>query len=138
MLLLNPRSVTFAGKVWEDVSAVVIDRAAVRAVKEWSDLGPHVVLADVPEQLVTLRIIQRVAREDVGAPAPGETGGLAFHTAPAGGDTPRRRFTAQCVVTDVTHEPSLKNGAVRTIRLIAISPDGAAEPITIEDAAGIE
>lgn len=137
MLLLNPRSVTFAGTVWEDVSAVVIDRAAARAVKEWSDLGPHVVLADVPEQLVTLRVVQRVARDDVGTPVPGESGELVLHTAPAGSDTPRRRLTAGCVVTDVSHEVSLKNGAVRTIKLIAVSPDGPTDPITIEDAGGI-
>lgn len=137
MLLLSPRTVTFAGTTWEDVSAVVIDRAAARAVKEWSDLGPHVVLADVPEQLVTLRVIQSVARDDVGAPVPSETGELVFHTAPAGADTPRRKIAAQCVVTDVTHELSLKNGAVRTVRLIAVSPDGAADPVTIEDADGI-
>ena len=137
MLLLNPRAVSFAGVAWEDVSAVVIDRSAGRAVREWSDLGPHVVLADVPEQVVTVRVVQQVARDDVGSPVPGVSGDLVFHTAPAGGDTPRKKVSAQCVVTDVTHELSLKNGAVRTVKLIAVSGDGSADPVTIEDADGI-
>lgn len=137
MLLLNPRSVSFGGLVWEDVSAIVIDRAAARSVKDWSDLGPHVVLADVPEQVVTVRVVQQVTRDDVGTPVPSEAGELVFHTAPAGSDTPRKRVRARCVVTDVTHELSLKNGAVRTVKLLALSSDGAADPVTIEDADGI-
>ena len=137
MLLLNPRSVVFAGAVWEDVSAIVIDRAAARVIKEWSDLGPHVVLADVPEQVVTVRVVQQVARDDVGAPLPGDSGGLVFHTAPAGGDTPRKKVSAQCVIADVTHELSLKNGAVRTVKLVAVSTDGSADPVTVEDAEGV-
>jgi hypothetical protein len=137
MLLLNPRSVSFGGAVWEDVSAVVIDRAAARAIKEWSDTGPHLVLADVPEQLVTVRVVQQVARDDVGVPVPGEAGELVFHTAPSGSDSPRKRVRAQCVVMDVTHELSLKNGAVRTVKLLAVSSDGATDPITIEEADGI-
>lgn len=137
MLLLNPRSVSFGGAVWEDVSAVVIDRAAARAIKEWSDTGPYLVLADVPEQVVTVRVVQQVARDDVGVPVPGEAGELVFHTSPSGADSPRKRVRAQCVVMDVTHELSLKNGAVRTVKLLAVSGDGAADPVTIEDADGI-
>lgn len=137
MLLLNPRTVSFGGVEWEEVSAVVIDRSAGRAVKEWSDLGPHVVLADVPEQVVTVRVVQQVARGEVGSPTPSESGELVFHTAPAGGDAPRKKVSARCVVTDVTHELSLKNGAVRTVKLIALSSDGAADPVTLEDADGI-
>ena len=137
MLLLNPREVSFGGVVWEDVSAVVVDRAASRAVKEWSDLGPQVVLADVPEQVVTVRVVQQVARDDVGTPKPGEAGELVFQTSPAGADTPRKRVRAACVVMDVTHELSVKNGAVRTVKLIAVSIDGAADPVVIEDADGI-
>lgn len=138
MLLLNPRQVSFAGTLWEDVAAVVIDRSAERTVLEWSDLGPHAVLADVPEQRVSLRVVQQVTRDDLAAPRPGDAGELAFCTAPAGADTPRRRLRAQCVILDVSHELSLKNGALRTIRLAAVSADGDADPITTEPADGIE
>lgn len=137
MLILNPREVTFGGEVWEDVSAVVVDRQARRAVTEWSDLGPQVVLADAPEQLVTVRVVQQVARDDVGSPVPGASEALTFCTSPAGGDTPRRRVVAQCVVMDVTHELSVKNGAVRTVKLVAVSGDGVADPVTIEEADGV-
>ena len=137
MLILNPRVVRFGGRVWEDVSAVVVDRQATRAVTEWSDLGPHAVLVDAPEQTVTVRVVQQVARDDVGTPVPGELAELSFFTAPAGGDTPRWRVGALCVVTAATHELSLKNGAVRTVRLVALSSDGAADPVTLEDAGGV-
>lgn len=138
MLILSPRTVRFGGAEWEDVAAVIIDRQAKRAVTEWSDLGPHTVLADAPEQLVTVRVVQQVARDDVGTPVPGESAELAFAIAPAGGDSPRRRVRAECVVTDVTHELSLKSGAVRTVKLVAVSSDGATDPVTVEDADGMD
>ncbi len=137
MLLLNPREVSFGGEVWEDVSVVVVDRSASRAVKEWSDLGPQVVLADAPEQLVTVRVVQHVARDDIGSPKPGETGELVFHTSPSGTDSPRKRVLVACVVMDVMHELSLKNGAVRTVKLVAVSSDGVVDPVVVEDADGI-
>jgi hypothetical protein len=137
VLLLNPRTVSFGGEVWEDVSAVVVDRSAKRAVTDWSDLGPHVVLADAPEQLVAVRVVQHVSRDDVGSPKPSEAGELVFHTSPSGSDSPRKRVKALCVVMDVTHELSLKNGAVRTVKLVAVSSDGVVDPVTIEDADGI-
>ena len=136
--MLNPRAVRFGETVWEDVSAVVVDRQARRTVTEWSDLGPQVVLVDAPEQLVTVRVVQQVARDDIGTPVPGDSGELRFATAPNGGDTPRRRVVAQCVVTDVTHELSIRNGAVRTVKLVAVSSDGVADPVSIEDAVGID
>ena len=136
--MLNPRAVRFGETVWEDVSAVVVDRQARRTVTEWSDLGPQVVLVDAPEQLVTVRVVQQVARDDIGTPVPGDSGELTFATAPTGGDTPRRRVVAQCVVTDVTHELSIRNGAVRTVKLVAVSSDGVADPVSVEDAVGID
>lgn len=137
MLLVNPRRVTFAGVLWDDVAAIIIDRAAKRAAVEWSDFGPHPVFADVPEQQVTIRVLQHVARDDVGLPRPGDEGVLTFHTSPAGADMPRTRVSAACVALDVTHELSLRNGALRTIKLVALSPDGAADPITTEPADGV-
>jgi len=137
MLLLNPRKVTFAGLLWDDVAAVTIDRSAKRTALEWSDLGPHAVLADVPEQMVRIRVVQHVARDDIGMPRPSDEGELIFHTSPAGADSPRRRIRAQCVILDVTHELSLKHGALRTITLVALSTDGAADPITTEPADGV-
>lgn len=136
MLVLNPRRVTFAGQTWSEVAAVVIDRQSKRTLTEWSDLGPHAVFADAPEQLVTVRVVQKATTDDLHAPTPGDAGELSFAASPSGADSPRRRLRAQCVVTEVTHELSLTAGAVRTLRLVALSPDGAADPITTEPADG--
>lgn len=133
MLLLNPRMVRFGAEMWQDVSAVVIDRSAARQVVEWSDDGPHVVLADVPEQKVTVRVVQDVASDDVDAPTPGEQGELRFYTSPTAAEGGRRRVSTEAVVLSVTHELSLKKGAVRTVTLVAVSADGATDPISITD-----
>jgi hypothetical protein len=134
MLLLNPRRVRFGNEAWEDVTALVVDRRAARTVVEWSDEGPYAVLADVPRQRVTLRVVQQIAREDIGAPRPGQEGLLVAYTSPTGSEGGRRRVRCQAVVTAVSHELSLSRGAVRTVDLVAVSGSGAADPIMVEDA----
>lgn len=133
MLLLNPRLVTFNTVRWDDIALVAIDRAAGREVVEWSDLGPHVVLADVPEQRIEIRIIQELTRDDITIPHPGDAGELVLHTSPASTDAGRKEISARAVILRVQHELSLKRGATRTITLIAISPDGADDPFSITD-----
>lgn len=131
MLLLNPRVVKFAGAVWEGVVSVAVDRAAHRTVEEWSDAGPYATLADVPEQRVRITVVQELTRGDVGAPRPGESGTLAFHTSPGAADTGRKRIAATAVVLSVAHELSLRKGALRTVVFAAVSSDGAADPISV-------
>jgi len=138
MLVLNPREVRFDSETLEDVTSVTIDRRAARSVVEWSDLGAHAVFADVPEQRVEIRIVQELARGDLGGLAPGDAGVLRFHTAPTGGHAGRRRVEATVVVTGVGHELSRRRGAVRTIACVAVSADGASDPVSIEDAEGGE
>lgn len=138
MLVLNPRQVTFDGERWEDVTAVSIDREAAREVVEWGDLGPHVVLADAPEQRVTVKVTQQVVRDDIDSPRPGDAGELSFHTSPAGTDAGRRRVRASVVVVRCAHEVGQKAGAVRVVEMVAVSSDGAADPIVVEDATGGE
>ena len=135
MLLLNPRVVKFGDAVWDNVAAVAIDRRAHKTVEEWSDEGPYATVADVPEQRVRMTVVQELTREDVGGPRPGESALLSLCTS-AGADSGRKRVAATCVVLDVSHEVSIKKGAVRTITLAAVSTDGAADPITISDADG--
>jgi hypothetical protein len=134
MLILNPRLVAFGSQSWPDIAAIAIDRAAHRTVEDWSDLGPYAVLADVPEQKVRISITQEVARDDVHVPRPGESGTLSFCTSPTASDAGRRRFTCTAVILDVRHDLSLRKGALRTITLGAISPDGSTDPITATDA----
>jgi len=136
MLVLNPRELTLGGETLEDVVAVVIDRAAERRVVEWSDFGAHPVFADVAELRTTVRVVQQLSAGDLGGVAPGGEVALEFHTSPTGGHTGRRRVSATIVVTGVSHELSRKRGAVRTIEGVAISADGATDPVTIEPAEG--
>jgi hypothetical protein len=134
MLLLAPRLVRFDSATWDTVASVAIDRLAHRAVEDWSDLGPYPTLADVPEQRVRIVVEQEIGRDDLGPPRPGDQGTLTFCAAPAASDAGRTRVSALCVVLSVEHTLSLKRGAIRTITLAAISPDGASDPIAISDA----
>lgn len=135
MLLLNPRLVQFGPHAWDDVAAVTIDRAAARLAEEWGDLGPHAAFADVPELRTTIRIVQELLRDDLDAPLPGTQDELTLHTSPAWADGGRRKLTARAIITRIEHEVSLKRGAIRTITLLAISEDGADDPITFSEAA---
>lgn len=134
MLLLNPRTVRFGAAVWDNIAAAVIDRAPHKTTEAWSDLGPYATLADVPEQRVRISLTQELTRDDVGSPRPGDQGTLTLCTSPALADAGRKKVSCTAVVLAVVLELSLKKGAVRTIQLAAISPDGATDPITVTDA----
>jgi hypothetical protein len=127
MLLLNPRLVSFSSARREDIALIAIDRSPHREVVEWSDLGPHAVLADVPEQRIQIKVLQELTRDDITIPHPGDAGELVFHTSPTSSDAGRKRISTQAVILRVEHEVSLKRGALRTITLIALSEDGGAE-----------
>ncbi|CAG0953128.1 hypothetical protein PHYC_00309 [Phycisphaerales bacterium] len=131
MLILSPREVTFGPARWKNVGAISIDRIAQRESVEWHDAGPHIVFADIPQQRVNVQIKRQIETEIEDYPRPGDTATLSFLVAP-GGDAGARRFSAACVVVKVENELKIPNGATRTIDLIAISPDGIADPITFE------
>jgi hypothetical protein len=133
MLILNPKQVTFGTVTWPDVVAVSIERRPHREAVEWSDAGPHVVLADVPEQRVELTVVQELSRDDLASPKPSEQAALAVLVSPTASDVGRRRVSATCVIVRVEHEVSARRGALRTIKLVAISSDGLADPITVVD-----
>lgn len=134
MLVLNPRSVVFGATEWEGVVAVSIDRAAHKTVEDFGDLGPYATLVDVPEQRVRIGIVQEVARDDLNLPRPGEAATLTLFTSPAASDAGRRRLSCAAVVLDVSHEVSIKKGTIRTVKLAAVSSDGAADPVQVTDA----
>lgn len=136
MLVLNPQHVTFGESRWDHVQVVAIDRAAHRDAVEWSDLGPHVAFADVPEQRITVKVIREVSSDDVDSPKPGETNTLTFHTSPTASDGLRMKITMQAVVMRVEHDVSVRKGAVRTITLTAVSPDGATDPVVVTQSQG--
>lgn len=133
MLILNPTHVTFAGTQWPDVTAVVIDRDAIRAAISYGDHGPHPTFADVPEQRTTLEVTMDLPRGDLSTARPGDQGTLTLYTSPTSSDAQRRKLTATGVVTNVQHKVGDKS-ATRTITLVALSTDGATDPISLTDA----
>ncbi len=133
MLVLNPWLVTFNQQTWQNVTAVLLNRTAAKENVEWSDMGPHVAMADVPEQRITIKVIQTLDADDLDAAKPADAGTLTLHTSPAASDARRKRISAQVVITRVEHEISLKRGAVRTVTMVAISTDGLTDPILVEN-----
>lgn len=138
MLILNPQIVKFGSVVWDNVSAATVDRDGPRQVVEWSDMGPHVVFVDVPEQRVKVTVVRDVSATDIDAPKPGESDALTFYTSPTSSDGQRMKISMQAVVVRVQHEISQKKGAVRSIDLIAVSPDGSTDPVVVSQAQSSE
>ena len=135
MLLLSPQSVKFGTDRWDDVGALSLDRIASRLTLEWSDMGPHIVFADVPEERVTIRVTRRLHRDAAFTPRPGDAGELVAYTSPSAGDSSRRRVRIESVVTAVSHEISATGGATQVVTLVGVSSNGAADPVVVEDAA---
>lgn len=134
MLLLNPRRVTFGSATWGNVASIAVSRWANKAIVEWSDAGPHAVLADVPEQRVEIEVIQELLGEDVNTPSPGELGTLAFTTGPATTDEPTREVEITAMVESVKYEVSVRRGSHRRVTLVALSADGTTDPVGVGDA----
>jgi hypothetical protein len=115
---------------------LAISREATRRVIEWSDDGPHAVFADVAEGTVMIQVVMEIAEGDIEEIKPGTQGILSAVTSPGASDAARRKLSARCVLMKSSHELSLKRGAVRTLEFVALSEDGAADPISVEDAGG--
>ncbi len=136
MLILSPDRVTFGERLLHNVSAVTIDREFSRLVQEWSDLGPHQVLAEAVELRTTIRVIQRLADTDLLSLRPGESGPLVMGVGLSVSDAARRHLVGTAVVLSVKHEVSIGVGkpATRTTEFVMISDDGAAEPLVEQPA----
>jgi len=132
VVILRPNQVAFGTAVWPRVERVTIDRLAARTVREWSDDGPNLVFADVPERLVRARVWQSLDQTTLGAPLPGALAEVRIELSP-GADEGRRLVRFDAVVESVTHEVS-QSRTVRVISLLAVSDAGDEDPITITDA----
>lgn len=138
MFWLNPTEVVVLGVSLGGVSSVSVDRFATRTAEEHGDLGPHVVFVDAPEQRVTVKIRRRVNELNAGAVSGVEVGALgevSFRVGAAMSDRGGRVVRAQVVVRGVDHALSERDGFIQTISMIAVSSDGAADPITEEEGA---
>lgn len=132
MLLLHPREVSFGAATWSNVVSVSIERRAEKSFVEFSDGGPHVVLADVPEQRVEVSVVQELLGDDMDVPKPGEEGALVFETSPNSSGAGRKRVSTTAVVLNVKYRVSRKVGSGRTVEFVAVSSDGVADPVTVE------
>lgn len=129
MLIIKPRSVTLLGVTLEHVDAVGVDRRTSKRVEERTDLGPHIVFADAPEQRVTVSITRTLTRDEASGFRPGQQGELRFVAAPSDSDAGRRSFSATVVIVSVEHDLGVKFGARQRIVALAVSTDGANDPI---------
>lgn len=129
MLWIDPRDVTFGALALASVSTISVDRKAERATVEWSDFGPHAVFADVPEHRTTVRITRTVHPGDALAPKPGELATLKFRVGASLTESGARTITTDAVVLGVSHAADTKRAMTQTIDLVALSSDGAIDPI---------
>lgn len=130
MIYLQPRRVTFAGLTLDHVTAVILDRAADLVAVEHSDRGPHVAFVDVPQQRITIRIQRTPVSDEAGSIRPGDSAALTFRTAPSPASPQSRQISTSAVITAIEHDITTRKGLVQTITAIAVSTDGALDPIT--------
>lgn len=135
MIWISPREVTLGGVTLAHVSAVSVSRVADKLVVEVGSAGRHVRFADVPEQRVVIEITRTIVDQQDNGVRPGDERALSFRTAPSGAGLPLRQVTATVVVTAVESKLSARGGAAQTISCVAVSPDGAADPVVESDAA---
>jgi hypothetical protein len=140
-MLISPDTVKFGTLTLDNALHLAVDRASERLALEWSDAGPHAVFADVPEQRITLRLSRRIVGQAPASVVPGQRDTLVAEFAPGGsGAGRRRRLTVTAVVTGVDYQLAGADAASGTSRstrqditLVALSTDGAADPIAIQD-----
>lgn len=133
MLIIHPTDVTLLGAPLPGVESIAVSREASRFVSERTDAGPYTVFADAPEQAVEITILRAIEGPQPSGPTPGQQGALVFTGALSGADGPARRVSATVVVRSSRIELSRRKGASQRIELIALSANGAADPITVQE-----
>jgi hypothetical protein len=136
MFVLNPEKVQFGSAAWPNVVSVAVDSAAVQPAEDWGDGGPWCVLVDCPQRRVALTVKQELRGTPLpdGAAELGAQAELKFYTSPSASSRGRVRVKATAVITGVSHEHRVGAAPVRVIELLAVSADGAADPVAVEAA----
>lgn len=131
MLVVNPERVTFGELELTNVHSIAVERTPERTIAEWTDHGAHPTYADVPEVRTTIRLARTLARDALHTPRPGMQALLTWHVGPNASDGLRRRCSATAVVERVTYQVGRTSGAVEHLVFLAVSPDGAADPLVV-------
>jgi len=136
MIWLSPDRVTLGNLALDGVEMVAIDRSASLTAIERGDEGPHVQFVDVPAQRIDVRIVRRVTRSEALGLAPGASVALSMRRAPSASAAGVQRIDATVVVTSIDHSMNASTGALQRITAIAVSSDGATDPIAITPDSG--
>lgn len=131
MLWLNPTEVVFDGAALDGVIGVTIDRDADEVIAERDAAGPHIVFADVPAPRAVITITRRLDRSEETGIRPGDAGALTFRAALGRSDAGARAISAQAVALSI-RTTLREKGAEQRLTFIGVSPDGVADPVTIE------
>ena len=138
-MILHPASVTFADTPLDNVLTIAVERLAAREVVEFSDLGPHAAYADMPEIRTNIILVRRPSPPELTAVHPGDAGELVFTAAGGTSDAARVRVRVLCAVREVRYDfndggagPGARATPRQMLTFIALSPDGAPDPIVIE------
>lgn len=134
MLALHPDNVRLMGESLGAVESIAIDRRAERLLVERGDTGPHAVFVDAAEVRVTATLVRALEHGDDGALRPGMSGSLRFETAPGASGARRRVWEADVVIASVEHEVGTRRSARQRVVMVAVSADGAADPVRVEGA----
>jgi hypothetical protein len=132
VIWLRPTSVSLGTTALHSIESISIDRVALGLVEEWSDLGPYQVFADVARERITCRIVRTLSLDDAtrfSSPMPGEQHTLSFRIAPSASDAGRTQIDIPIVIRSVEHDPHPTRGTRVAITAIAISSDGATDPV---------
>jgi hypothetical protein len=132
MIWLQPRIVTLGNDTLRNVQSISVDRFTSKFVEEWSDLGPYAVFADVSQVRLVCRIQRLLDIEDAARLASLTLGSqvtLSFQTAPGTSDAHRLQIDLTMVLRSVEHDSNPTQGMRQTITGVAISSDGATDPI---------
>ena len=134
MLTINPRSVTLLGHALEGVASIATDRTAERLVVERGEGGPHATFVDAPQVRVRIVIRRTVESDELGLFRPGDEGSLRYRAGMHGSLAREVEASATVVVASVTHGAGSSARAIeQRIEVIAVSVDGAADPVSIQE-----
>lgn len=98
MLILSPKDVRFGSRRYDDVELIVLERLAIKTVREATDAGPFPAFVDVPQQRAVIRVRRRLVQEDVEPAILGATGEISFRIGPHGTDVIGTRVAMSAVL----------------------------------------
>lgn len=136
MIWLSPQQVSLGSIVLDHVTMLSIDRSPHKTALQWTDLGPHLGFADVPEQRVDVRIEREIIESESVDLKPGDEVTLIARRAPGASAAGVVQISATVVILSIDHTLSKSRGARQRIHAIAISAGGLSDPITVQDVEG--